>query len=300
MKNVNEILSNAHMTFEDDEKMLQEIKKKCFRSQQAIAHLRKRGFTDEMIENNILKVYDFVKDYEYCLNCPGVENCQKENALLIHEIKLEYGIVSQELRPCRKILEKAQLENQFVVSDFNHAWMTKTIKSLDSSKGRIEALKKFENYKNDTSDKWIYLTGKMNSGRTYISAIMCIELAKINRGPVCFLNTPNRLSNLSSLSFKDKDKFEKTLDIYVNVPVLVLDDFGTELKNDLVRNIILQIFTKRSGKHLFTIINSDYSINDIVELYSQTKSASIEAKRIGDILKQECQKEINLGGLEVY
>ena len=53
---------------------------------------------------------------------------------------------------------------------------------------------------------------------------------------------------------------------------------------------------------LFTIITSDYTISEVVSLYtsSKTKGDSIEAERIGKTLKQECQKEFNLGDISIY
>ena len=300
MKNVNEILNSMSLATENDEMILKEMKKAFLNCPQAVAYVKKLGIPDETIDEEIIKINDFVKDCKYCTNCPGVENCKKDNALTITELRYEHGRVMRELRPCKKIYEKARLENQFAVSDFDHVWFTKNLQSINKTAQRQQALAKFINFSNDISDKWIYMTGTMNSGRTYMAAIMAIESVKNNRGPACFINASSRLSELYSLSFKDKDKYERLLDIYMTVPVLVIDDFGSELKNDFVRNIVMQILIKRSGKRLFTIFTSDYDISEIVELYSQSKIASIEAKRIGNILKSECEKEINLGGLAVY
>ena len=301
MKNAKDIL-NAFEINQDpnDEASMKMMKEAYLNCPQAIKYVKELGIPDDKIDDNILKIYDLVKDLEYCRNCPGIEQCQKENPLVISALNFNFGIVSRELKPCKKILEKAKLESQFIYDDFKKNWYTKNIKDLDGSDARAKALLKFESYKNDTSEKWIYLTGALNSGRTYLAAIMCIELAKISRGPICFINAMNRLSELQSLSYSNKPRYEKMFDNLCNAPVLVMDDLGSELKNDFVRNILLQILIKRSSRKLFTIITSDYSINEMVSLYSTNNVAAIEAKRIGNILKGECEKEINLGEIGAY
>ncbi len=91
------------------------------------------------------------------------------------------------------------------------------------------------------------------------------------------------------------------MDLYCNCDVLVFDDFGNEFKNDLIRDsIIFEIISKRSAAHLFTIFTSDFSIEDIVTLYSTSKSAALRAKQIGRLIKNNAQEEINLGEISIY
>ena len=91
------------------------------------------------------------------------------------------------------------------------------------------------------------------------------------------------------------------MDLYCCCNVLVLDDFGNEFKNDLIRDsIIFEIISKRSAAHLFTIFTSDFTIEDIITLYSTSKSAALRAKQIGRLIKNNAQEEVNLGEISIY
>ena len=128
-----------------------------------------------------------------------------------------------------------------------------------------------------------------------------MEAAKKNKGPICFLNTPKRIGELNDLYFKDKERFNKRMEIYSNCNLLVLDDFANEFKNDLIRDAILfPILNNRNTKKLMTMIVSDYKINDVVELYSTSKAGQIRAEQIGKILKTNCEKEVSIGEISVY
>ena len=98
-----------------------------------------------------------------------------------------------------------------------------------------------------------------------------------------------------------KEDFDKKLDLYSNVPILVLDDFGNEFKNDFVRDAILfPILSTRASKRLLTIFTSDFSVSDIEALYSNTKAGAIRAKQIAKLILSMSDEEINLGDISIY
>jgi len=81
----------------------------------------------------------------------------------------------------------------------------------------------------------------------------------------------------------------------------VLDDFGNEFKNDLIRDaIIFPIISARANKKLLTIITSDFTISEIVTLYSTSKAGALRAKQIGSLIKSTAKEEISFGDLAIY
>lgn len=286
----------------EEEKELRESMINEYRNNlSAIKYLHKLGLEDKFIEDNIVLFYPFISDLSYCNNCPGLNKCQKGNAHLCTKIVIHNGEAVRELVPCKKLLEKTKFEGQFAVMDFEKAWLNETLKSINGSKKRAPALASYMNYKKNGSDNWIYMNGEGATGKSFIAAVFAVDAAKDNKGPICFLNCAKRFKELQDFAYKNADSFEKRLELYCSCPVLVLDEFGNELKNDLVRDgILFQILSKRSSKHLFTIITSDFNVDEIVELYSTTKAAGIRAKQIGKILKTNCKEEINLGSISLY
>ena len=283
------------------EEILEQMYQDYLSCPKAVKYLKGLGLNDEQIRLNIAKIYDFVSDIKYCSKCPGVDNCQKENPLFCTKITYKGGYVDREIQPCKKFLEKVELENQFLVRDFEDDILTKKVSDLDRNDERAKVVSKYMNFLNKKVNEWIYLSGVQNSGRSYIASILVVDAAKKGQGPVIFANCTKRIGELLEYYYKDKERFKKEIARYSNVPILVMDDFGNEIKNDIVRDaIIFPIIANRASKRLFTIVTSDFSIDDIVSLYSTSKASSIRANQIGKILKSACGKEFNLGDLSIY
>ena len=302
MEELKNIIKNMNLSESfNEEEVFAQMKQKYLSCPQAVRFVASLGVSDDAVNRNIIKINDMVNDIEYCKNCKGIEKCQKENPLLITKLVNSGGEIERELTPCKRILEKAMLEAQIKIRDFEPEWFTSEIANLDMSKGRKTALMKYLAYTKDEGDDWLYLTGSQNTGRSYFAATLALDLARKGKGPICFINSSLRLKELVDLSYSNKEAFQRRLDLYTRVPVLIIDDFGSEYKTDFVRDgILLQMLVKRSAKKLFTIFTSDYTIEEIKELYSTSKAGTIQAKRLDKIIRSEAKKEINLGEVSVY
>lgn len=267
----------------------------------AMKYLRNLGLTDEIVRENIAKIYDFIRDMKYCSKCPGVDECKKENPLLCTRVTYEHGFLDRKIIPCKKFLERVEFQNQFIVRDFDDELLDKSIKDIDKRESRDVALNKYMNYTKSKYNEWIYLSGTGNTGRSFLASIFALDSAKRKNGPIIYANCIKRIGELLDLYFKDKEEFKKQIELYSNVPFLVLDDFGNEVKNDIVRDaIIFPILSTRASKKLFTIITSDFSVDDVITLYSLNKAGEIRAKQIGRLIKTASGKEINLGSISIY
>ena len=292
---------NRKSFYKPPEEILEKMRMVYLNCRKAVNYVKKLGIEEELIEKHIDIFYDFAKDLNYCDKCPGLDNCAKEDPLLCTKVTYNDGIVERQLTPCKKLLEKMHLKNQFVVMDFDEKWLGNQISKLNKNSGRVEALKKYTSYIKEGDTGWIYLNGEQNTGRSFVAAVFTVDAAKKNHGPVAFLNCSLRFKQLSDLNYRNPELFQKTLNLYASVPILVLDDFGNEYKNDFVRDgILFEILSKRASDKLFTIFTSDFNIEEIVSLYSTNKSAAIRAKQIGKIIKNNAEKEISLGDISIY
>lgn len=268
----------------------------------AVKYCNQLGIPSEQIEKNIVKIYDFVADLNYCKHCPGVDKCQKNNPCLITVPTYERGYVDKKVTPCKQLLKKVSFERQFVIKDFDESWMNTTLKDLDASKERAAVLAKYANYVKTGNCGWIYINGGQSSGRSFLAAALVIDAAKRDKGPICFLNSSLRINELKELNNAYKsEEFQKKLNYYASCPILVLDDFGNEYKNDMIRDaIVFQIISTRASKKLFTIITSDFTISEIETLYTTSKAGEIRARQIAKIIRNAAGEEINLGDLAIY
>lgn len=269
----------------------------------AVKYCKDIGIPDEEIDANIVKIFDFVCDVNYCKRCPGVKNCKKNNPLLVSKVVYKNNVVSNQLVPCKALLRQMAFDKQFKVRDFPEDWLNKKLKDLDETLERKRALKKYVDFIKGGYSGWIYLNGGIGTGRSYFSAVISVDAANRNLGPICYLNCINRIREINDFAFAKKgNDFQLLIDRYSQVPILVLDDFGNEFKSEFVRDgILYPILSYRATHNLFTIINSDFTIEEIKTLYGLgNRAGEIRAKQIANLLINECGEEINLGDLKVY
>ena len=292
----------VNMNIESDDKLLSDMKKAYMACPAAIKYCNDLKIPAEKIDENIVKIFDFVSDINYCKKCPGVKKCAKANPLLCIKIVYDHGEIDRQLVPCKELLKQITFKKQFQVMDFPEDWLDSQLRTLDRNAGRDLALAKYRNFIKEKDNGWIYLNGSKNSGRSYFAAALVVDAARKDRGPICFLNTTSRLREFNDLGYgKKKDEFDRKLEQYSNVPILVLDDFGNEFKTDFVRDAILfPILSTRASKRLLTIFTSDFSISDIEALYSNTKAGAIRAKQIAKLIQSMCDEEISLGDISIY
>ena len=299
-----EKLKVRNLDIKSDDSLIQQMKEALYACPSAIKYCKELGMSEEVMENNITKIYDFVRDINYCRNCPGLKKCKKDNAYLNSKVTYANGIVETQLIPCRALLKRVSFERQFLVQDFPDDWLDVTMADIDKSKNKRIAIETYSKYVKDEETNWIYLTGGIGSGKSYFATAMAIDLAKRaikGKTPICFINAAKRILELSDLNKQKSDDFKKKLELYSTVPVLVIDDFGHEFKNDFIRDAIVnEIITSRCNKKLFTIITSNFTLDEIEVLYSTNNAGAIMSKQIVKTIRAMCTKEVDLGDLKLY
>ncbi|MFA5503544.1 MAG: ATP-binding protein [Bacilli bacterium] len=290
------------MKIKNEQSILDKMYDDFLHCPEAVRETKRLGIPDEKIKKYIVKINDFVQDINYCKRCPGVKKCKKHNPLLVTNITYSRGVVERKLAPCPRILEQMDYENQFYFHDFSSDKMEANLRTLDKkTEPRQKVLLKIKNYFLGNEMSWIFICGVPNTGRSYLAAAIANEFARKKKGPISFINASLRFKELSDYSFSDRQEFENTIHTLANCPLLIIDDFGNEFKNDFIRDgIVFQILSRRSNRRLLTIFTSDFTIDEIVTLYSTSKPGAIRAKQIGNLLKENCKEEINLGEISVY
>ena len=291
----------VNLEIQEDEEILSSMKEAYLACAPAVKYCKDIGIPEEKIDYYITKIFDFVCDTNYCKQCPGTKECKKNNPLLVSKIKYKNGVVSSQLVPCKALLKKITFEKQFKVRDFPEEWLDKRLQNIDKSKEKQMVLKRYIAFLTEKYSGWIFINGNIGTGKSFLAAILSVDLAGRVKGPICYLNCVSRFREMSDLSFKKNSEFQEMIDKYSTVPVLVLDDFGNEYKTDFVRDaIIYTILSYRASKRLFTMFTSDFSIDEIETMYSNTKAGEIRARQIANLLRNKCGEEINLGEIKIH
>ncbi|MCR5309203.1 MAG: hypothetical protein K6E21_03735 [Bacilli bacterium] len=286
----------------EDEDILSSMKEAYHACAAAVKYCNEIGIPQDVIDDNITKVFDFVCDINYCKRCPGVKECKKNNPLLISKVVYKNGVVSNQLTPCKALLKQMAFDKQFKVRDFPEDWLNKKTKDLEETKERKKALKKYVDFLKGGYSGWIYLNGGVGTGRSFFAAVISVDAANRNLGPICFLNCGTRLREMGDLQYAKKgNDLQDLITRYSTVPILVLDDFGNEFKTDFIRDaIIYPILSYRASKNLFTIITSDFTIAELKTMYAINKPGEIRARQIANLITNECGEEINLGDIKIH
>ena len=301
-----EKLKVKKLKVESDEALIQQMIEALYACPGVVKFCKSQGMSEKVMEDNITKIYDFVRDVNYCRKCPGIKECKKDNAFLNTKVTYSYGVVDTQLIPCPRILERVSFERQFIIRDFTDEWLDVVLNNdIDKSESKTEAMEIYRKYIRNEDTSWIYLEGGLGSGKSFFAAALSIDLAKREikgKVPICFINSSKRFLELMELNKAKSDDFKKKMELYSTVPVLVIDDFGHEYKSDFTRDAIVnEIITTRYNKKLFTIITSNFSLNEIEVLYSgKSDSGAIMARQMVKTIRAMCKHEINLGDLKLY
>lgn len=293
--------SNLNITV--DQKIYDEMYELYESNPKAVKYIASLNIPEQKIKDNIAKIYDFVCDLNYCAKCPGFIKCEKKNPHMAYKIVYEYDQVDRQLTPCKQLLKQIDLEKQFIAMDFDKALLSLGTKDIDckDTAGRKTFINRGNNFITKDDRSWIYLTGIEGSGRSFLASFLSVQIAKKEKGPIAFLNTPVRFKELASLSMKDEVAFQRKINLLCTVPVLVLDDFGNEFKTEFERDaILLTILSKRAARKLFTVFTSDFPIEDVVTMYDTSRAAGVRAKQIGNLIASCAGEEINLGDFSLY
>lgn len=114
----------------------------------------------------------------------------------------------------------------------------------------------------ETRQGWLLLTGTYGSGKTHLAAAIANET--LNKGvSTLFLTVPDLLDWLRfSFSSDSSSSFEERFSEIRSVPILILDDFGTQSSTAWAQEKLFQIINHRYISQLPTVITSNYRFND--------------------------------------
>lgn len=288
IKNSLKTLRNISFSNEEKNEMISSIKK-----DPAISLVYEKGINDDLIEKYYDKINDFLLDYHYCKNCPGLDKCEKDNPYIVTDVVLKNGFVDRKLSNCKKTLESFNNENRFLIRDFPKEWLNYSLRNIDKT-GRMNLLKRYTEVKK--TGGWLYIFGAIKTGRSFVSSILANDYASKYNYKIYYLDFPTRINELNNNRNNQTSSIEKIK----NIDVLVLDNFGDEYISNYIRDtLIMPILKYRSTNNLMTIFISDFSLSEIENNY-KTLIGEAKAKQMISLIKNMSKEEINLGTTSVY
>ncbi len=264
--------------------------------------LKSLNLTNKEVKDNIALLTEFKDDYNYCKNCPGIKECDKNIPHIKMNLSRNGAYITSSFTPCNKILDKIVLDSKYLRFDCPEEWKTSTLRNLDLSAIRKQVIKEFSKIIDGNSSRWLYINGKHKTGKSFTLVTFANEFARLNKGKVAVIDCTTAFKDLADLSYSDKDEFSRMMVALGNVDLLLLDNFGGEYKNEYLRDqIVIPLLLEREKNNRLTFFTSDFSIKEIQQLYAIGKnSGPIRARQLADILTSMCTEEYNFNGASLY
>ena len=260
------------------------------------------GLTNKEVRDNIGRLHDYQEDFNICKNCPGYSKCPKKERHISTYVYKDGNYITTRSEPCKEFIKEMEIESKYVAKDFPAEWRSSLLKNLDLSENRRPLIKEFVNIAKGKSNKWLFVQGNHKVGKSFVLVTFANEFVALGRGKVAIINAARQFKNLADIAYSDKEGFKSAIDLLSTVPLLVIDEFGQEYKNEFIRDqIVIPVLNERSHHDLPTFFSSEFSIKEIQQLYSIGKNGgAIRGKQLGTLLTDMCEKEYDLTGASIY
>lgn len=132
----------------------------------------------------------------------------------------------------------------------------------DSLKRALMKTKKFASGKDDT--KWLTMHSKVDTGKSHLAVAICKMW--IDRGvPARYIFVPDLLDQLrnSFVKTSETESYSNLMQFFLEVPLLVLDDLGTQKTSDWAKEKIIQIINHRYEYQLHLVVTMNCTLDEI-------------------------------------
>lgn len=210
------------------------------------------------------------------------------------------GKLSYTLGPSEETKRKEALEKNYIYKDFPESWKDLNGKSIKGERYKKLRTALAKTFTKACTKPWVFVKGDSGCGKSYYLAAVLNGLAADGES-VCFINGAKRFDELKALAIKNRQEFDKIMASLEGCGTMVIDDFGNEFKSEYIRDqIVLPLLAERSRAGLRTYFTSQYTLDEIKQLYSLHKSY-IEGSRVSKLIEKNIDKVVILeAGLETF
>jgi len=256
---------------------------------------------DRAIRLHLNRLYQYVKEYRNCENCPGLERCPNDFPGHYTKLTVETAggvtYIHDRKVSCKKYVAKQTQElirsrvRSFYVDEraLTHGYSTAEILDIDHE--RALAVDRILDYINKTEEEGLqqtglYLVGPFGTGKTFLMCYMLYELAKIGMtGVIVYM--PDFVEDLKSM-IQEPAKLKETVDLLKETDLLVFDDIGAENLNPWVRDHVMGTILNYRMNRKPTFFTSNYDLDALERHFSFTNKDGEEehkGKRIMDRIR---------------
>lgn len=249
----------AHL-FEEGEKAEQRIQKIRALQQEKKALLKKEGYPETYLDS----IYS-------CPKCQDRGYIETEACDCYREKRRYYLYQAANLTP---VMQTHSFE-QFSLDYYSKDPLTPDGQSAyDYAKAILEECRHFvfgEEYKKGAN---LFLYGDAGLGKTFLCSCMAQELLKKDV-PVLYQTAYRLFTVLEDARFKKDEACEALEKQFYDIPVLIIDDLGTEFVTSYTSAVLFDLINARMQNQKSTIISSNHNLAMMKEMYSERVQSRI-------------------------
>ena len=295
---------NLHITElekSDMAQLRQEAKQKILANPFAIKVIDEQHVPESALMSNLSEFLRLCEENEPCLTCKSLASCPKymkgQQADLLH---VGVNVIDLIYHACQFKQAYDKYAQYYVYHDFDDDWMQVRLDDLIINADRKCLIRGFTELLTGKCQS-LYIFGKLGLGKSYTCVALCNEFAaSLGKGKVAYVNTRKIAGTLRDMLFnKENDQFAAIMGQLKVVPLLVLDDIGSEKITDWSKeDFVYEVVVARQQKKLATIFTSDFSLAELQKLYDGKEKNDLKNERLFNVLRNYT-KEIELLGLQV-
>jgi primosomal protein DnaI len=249
--------------------------------------------TEEMIEQGMIKLYEFKKEHHHCSECPGLEKCPNMMQGYQPELMVERGHLELHYHACqlKEQVEKQKQQRQLIKSlyipkDILAARFETMELDSDREEAGATALEFALRVKPGEEGQGLYFYGKFGVGKTYLMGAVANTLK--DRGIETFIvYTPDFFREMKQAI--GEGTVQDKIDLVKSAEILILDDIGAENISGWIRDDVLgAILQHRMLEKLPTLFTSNFDYEELENHLSYSDKSGTEelkAKRIMERIK---------------
>jgi primosomal protein DnaI len=292
MEKINQTLKRLSLN-ENFQKRYEQMKQDIFNDPYInhFIHKNRESLTNEFIEKNMMKLYEYSSQSKECEKCKDLDHCvnlmkgyQPEIILTRNAIDLEYHRCPRKISYDDRQRNEKLIQSMYVPKDILQASFA-DIQCDKTTPKRIDAVDKATSfvlkYPHGQNSKGLYLFGKFGVGKSYLLGAMANDLAE--KGISSMIVYFPELVREFKASIGDQT-LNKKIEAIKREPILMLDDIGAETMSSWMRDEILSpILQFRMLENLPTFFTSNFNYDELEHhlTYSQRgEEEKIKARRL--------------------
>jgi len=232
---------------------------------------------------------EFVKGMKKCQTCTSLSNCRQPIRGHFPRLTPALSQLKLDFEPCHYFkceqhlthIETFHMPKSMIHADFDTLYAEENREALFRL-GMDFVL----HYGKGTYKKGMFLYGSMGSGKTYALCAMANELAKRGVGSA-LVYFPELIAQIKASFSGETSAHGLTVEKLKTVPVLMLDDIGSEPVTSWMRDEVLgRILNHRMMHELPTFFSSNFNFEQLQTHYAQTTRNEYEPVKAARILER--------------